>query len=116
MIRLDRTEDAAAIEEVRALFGELWDAGQVLTKAKLDAFGASHAGVIKQRQRAESVIEKAVGRVEPPNIRVGSEQKSKERMFLDRLQREVYEQYGQSFGEVRTTLEKTTCGFRILEI
>ena len=104
VIRLDRAEDAEAVEEVRALFAELWDAGRVLTTAKLDAFGASHAGVIKQRLEAESVIEKAVGRVEPPNVRVGSEQKSKERMFLDRLQREVYEQYGQSFDEVRSIL------------
>ena len=106
VIRLDRVEDTEAVEEVRSLFVELWDAGQVLTKTKLDAFGAAHSGVIKQRLKAESVIERAVGRVEPPNIRVGSEKKSKERMFLDRLQREVYEQYGRSFEEVRSILEE----------
>ena len=106
VIRLDRAEDAEAVEEVRALFVELWDAGRVLTPAKLNAFGASHARANRQKLEAERVIAKAVGRVEPPNIRVGSEEKTKERMFLDRLQREVYEQYGQSFDEVRATLEE----------
>ena len=106
VIRLDRAEDAEAVEEVRALFVELWDAARVLTSAKLEAFEASHAKVIGQRLQAEEAIEQAVGRVEPRNVRVGSGKKTKERMFLDRLQREVYEQYGQSFDEVRRTLDE----------
>ena len=106
VICLDREEDADAVEEVRALFVELWDAAHVLTTEKLDAFSASHAAVTRQVRDADSAIENAVGRAEPPNIRVGSNEKSRERMFLERLRREVYEQYRPAFEEVSAVLEE----------
>lgn len=106
VIRLDRETDEDSVEEVRALFVELWDAGQVLTAEKLNAFDASHAAASKEAHDSDSAIEKAVGRTEPPNIRVGSKDKSRERLFLDRLQREVYEQYRPAFNEVGDVLEE----------
>lgn len=105
VIRLDWEKDADSVDEVRALFFELWEAGQVLTAETLNAFAAQHAAASRDAYDATSAIEKAIGRAEPPNIRVGSEDKSRERLFLDRLQREIYEQYRPAFDEVRAVLE-----------
>ncbi|TPK85681.1 hypothetical protein FJ936_09080 [Mesorhizobium sp. B2-4-13] len=106
VICLDREEDADAIEEVRALFVELWEAGQVLTQPKLMAFASTVGDLLKRSPNDEQEIEGAVGRVEPPNINVTSLTKPKERVFLETLRREVYEQYRPAFVEVSEILEQ----------
>jgi hypothetical protein len=52
------------------------------------------------------LIEKAIGRAEPPNINVASRTKSRERIFLEELRRQVYEQYRPAFNEVTQLLEE----------
>ena len=104
VICLDRPEDADAVEEVRALFLELWDAGQVVTREKLASFSRTHRSLRKKMPNADAEIEKAVGRAEPPNVHERSRQRSTERIFLEGLRRQVYEQYRPAFNEVAAIL------------
>ncbi len=104
VICLDRPEDADAIEDIRALFVELWDAGQVLTKEKLESSAKAHDAARKRAADPDKDIENAVGKAEPPNINVQSHEKSKERLFLEGLRQLVYEQYRPAFNEVTAIL------------
>lgn len=114
VICLDRPDDADAIEDMRALFVELWDAGQVLTKEKLASFARAHAAARKNASDPDKDIETAVGKAEPPNINVQSHGKSKERLFLEGLRQLVYEQYRPAFNEVTAILVEH--GFRRPEL
>ena len=106
VICLDQPEDAEAVEDVRTLFLELWEAAQVVTEEKLDAFARTHKLMRQQTPDADAEIESAVTRSAPPNIDVQSRKKSKERIFLEGLRREVYEQYRPAFSEVTAILEE----------
>jgi len=110
VITLDREEDADALDEVRALFVELWDAGQVLTREKLDTFERTYNDLRRKSPNAEKEIEAALGQAQPRNINVASHEKSSERVFLEALRQEVYEQYRPAFSEVTAILEEH--GFR----
>lgn len=110
VITLDCEEDAEALEEIRALFVELWDAGQVLTQEKLDTFEKIHTELRRKTPNADKAIEDAVGQAQPHNINVVSWEKSSERVFLETLRQEVYEQYRPAFSEATAILEKH--GFR----
>jgi hypothetical protein len=111
---LDQADDLDAIEEVRSLFLELWESAPVLTPAVLSAFTAAWHANRPKGPDPDDAIEKAVGRAEPANIHVSSRTKSRERLFLDDLQRQVYEQYGPAFNEVGQLLANH--GFRRPEL
>lgn len=111
---LDQPEDSYAVEEIRALFLELWDSGNVLTEEVLEKFKLAWLASRRQRSDPDLDIEKAVGRVEPRNIDVGSRTTSRERIFLQDLRRQVYEQYRPAFREVTDVLEQY--GFRRSEL
>ena len=109
VINLDHEADADAIEEMRTLFVELWDSGQVLTDNVLDVFEMSYGAYKEQNRKTPDpgkVIEDEFGAAQPHNIDVGSHAKSKERVFLETLQREVNEQYLPHFGEVADILDQ----------
>lgn len=114
VICLDQPGDLDTIEEVRSLFLELWESAPVLTPAKLTAFSAAWHASRPRGPDPDAVIEAAVGRTEPPNIHVASRSKSRERVFLDDLQRQVYERYRPAFAEVSRLLEEH--GFRRPEL
>ncbi|MDJ0391638.1 phospholipase D family protein [Roseomonas sp. E05] len=113
-ICLDQPEDLEAIQEVRALFAELWDAAHVLTDEKLRTFELIYAEVRRAGPDPDTVIERAVGRAEPTNINVASRTRSRERLFLEDLRRQVYEQYRPAFDEVTHLLAPN--GFRRPEL
>ncbi len=106
VICLDQADDRETIEEIRALFLELWEAGQVLTREKLDKFASVCKAMRRQGPDPDSEIEKAVGKAEPPNINVASHEESRERIFMEGLRQEVYEQYRPAFNEVTAILEE----------
>ena len=114
VICLDQPGDSDAIEEIRALFLELWDSGNVLTDEVLAKFKKAWLESKRQRTDPDSDIENAIGRVQPRNIDVGSRTKSRERIFLQDLRRQVYEQYRPAFSEVTDVLEQY--GFRRPEL
>lgn len=114
VICLDQPEDQDTIEDIRALFLELWEAGQVLTREKLDKFASVHRETRRQGRDPDREIEEAVGKAEPPNINVASHEKSRERIFLEGLRQVVYEQYRPAFNEVTAILEER--GFRRPEL
>jgi phosphatidylserine/phosphatidylglycerophosphate/cardiolipin synthase-like enzyme len=66
-IRLDQAEDLDAIEELRAIFLELWDAALVLTSDKLKEFTIAYNAVKRPGPDPDAFIEDAVGKAEPPN-------------------------------------------------
>ena len=104
VICLDQPEDEDAIEEIKGLFLELWDAGHVLTSEVLETFRKAHADVKRKMPDPDREIENAVGKAVPPNINVKSQEKLKERVFLEDLRRQVYEQYRPAFEEVTSIL------------
>lgn len=114
VICLDQDNDLDAVEEVRALFLELWHSAQVLTKEKLQAFSDAYASTRSSAPAPDTIIEKAVGRAEPVNVRVESHTKNRERIFLEDLRQQVYEQYRPAFNEVTAILEER--GFRRPEL
>lgn len=101
---LDQSSDSDAIDELRALFVELWDAALVLTSDKLKEFAIVHASLKRPGPDADTVIENAVGKAEPVNINVTSGNRTSERNFLEELRRQVYEQYKPAFAEVTALL------------
>jgi hypothetical protein len=113
-ICLDQPEDFQAIEEVRALFLELWEQAKVMTPAIQEAFARAWRTGQPRGPGPDELIEEAVGRAEPRSITVGSEARSKERLFLDGLQRQIYEQYRPAFSEVSNVLSEN--GFRRPEL
>jgi hypothetical protein len=60
------------------------------------------------------MIEERVGVAAPRNIDVSSWKRTKERLFMDELQRQVVEQYQPAFREVTALLEEH--GFRRSEL
>lgn len=106
VICLDQDDDLDAVEEVRALFFELWDSAHVLTTEKLDKFSSAHAAARRKAPDPDAEIEKSVGRAEPTNINVESHTKTRERIFLEDLRQQVYEQYRPAFNEVTAILEE----------
>ena len=104
-IVLDRAEDFDTIEELKALFLELWDAAQVLTNEKLKSFVTVHQSLKRSGPEPDELIENAVGRAEPVTINVATWTKSSGRIFLEDLRRQVYEQYRPAFNEVTSVLE-----------
>jgi hypothetical protein len=114
IICLDETRDRDAVEEVRGVFLELWVSAQVLTPEKLNAFRQAYMSIERPPLNGDAVIENAVGRAEPVNIDVGSRTRTRERIFLEGLRREVYEQYRPAFSEVTRLLEEH--GFRRPEL
>ena len=106
VICLDQPEDAETIDEARALFHELWEAGRVLTNEKLDMFARAKKTLTEEPFDLDVTIEKAIGRAEPPNINVESRRTSSERMFLEGLRQQVYEEYRPAFNEVAAILEE----------
>ncbi len=110
VVCLDQPEDGDAVEEARHLFDELWGAGSVLTKETLDTFDRTHKWMYEKTPDWERELEKRIGSVEPPSIREGDGERSSEQKFLQRLRREVYEQYRPAFREVAAILNDG--GFR----
>lgn len=116
VVQLDHDENPDDFESVRELFAELWDSGKVLTPETLEQFEKVHQ---ERRRRspadnAEKEFESAFGQAQPTNIAVISREHSKERVFLETLRREVYEQYRPAFTEVSKILAEQ--GFRRPEL
>ena len=104
MICLDQPEDTDTVEELHTLFLELWNSAQVLTDEKLASFEQAHREARRKEPDPDSIIEKAVGRAEPANINVDSTKHSPERIFLEQLRGQVYEQYRPAFLAVKNIL------------
>jgi PLD-like domain len=105
-IRLDEPDDIDAIEELRELFFELWNSARVLTTETLKEFASAHKQFNNNGSTPDLRIEAAIGVAEPPNINVLSNRNTPERVFLEQLRRQVYEQYRPSFNEVTKLLEE----------
>ncbi|MBX3534563.1 MAG: phospholipase D family protein [Xanthobacteraceae bacterium] len=103
VITFDREEDRDTVEEVRALFAELWNDALVLTPDKLAVF-IQTLKELKAGPDPDAAIEKALGRAMPKNINVESRKTSRERLFLEGLRRQVYEEYRPAFSEVQGLL------------
>ena len=102
-VLLDDSEGSEAIEELRAVFAELWEYAPVLTDDALKRFTDAHKKFTVAD--VDELIGGVVGKAEPPNINVGSQKKTAERIFLESLRRQVYE-YRNAFNEVRRLLEE----------
>jgi hypothetical protein len=108
-ICVDQSDD---LDELRALFSELWESALVLTNEKLTSFAAMR----KSRSSMpdpDPWIEDAVGKAEPRNISAESEKGTAEGIFLEGLRRQVQE-YRVSFAEVTDILD--TNRFRRAEL
>ena len=105
VIMLDREFDTEVFEEVRTLFKELWETGQVLTGNVLDVFEKAHRDLLKEKFNSEEKIVTALKRVKSHNFNIDKHGKSKERVFVETLRREVDERYLPAFSEVKDILK-----------
>ena len=106
VICFDQPEDTADVDDILALFFELWESSRVLTTEVLRSFTAAREKHRRIGPDPDLAIEGAIGRVEPPNIAVASRKKSTKRIFEEELRRQVHEQYGPAFAEVSGILER----------
>ena len=113
VIVLDRPENAAAVEELRGLFAGLWEAAHVLSDEKLETFAEMRRSLPRPFPDPDREIEKALGKAEPPNVRVASRKRSRKHIFLETLRRRV-QQYRPAFNEVTDILQGH--GFRREEL
>lgn len=114
VICLDQPGDITAVEEIRALFQELWSSASVVTDDTVQRFTRAHAGLRRGASDPDVEIERAVGRAEPLNAAVESRTQTRQRLFLRDLQRQVYEEYRPAFREVTELLRRH--GFRRPEL
>ena len=105
VVCLDRPEDAQAVDELRALFAELWDAGSVLTPEVIESFAEVHRNLLTSADDLDERVEQAVGKAEPPNVDIESRRRPKRRLFVEGLRRDVHEQYRPAFNEVADILD-----------
>ncbi|MCY4305081.1 MAG: phospholipase D family protein [Aestuariivita sp.] len=105
VIQLDRNDDAEAVDDLRALFVELWEAGLTLTPEKLDDFEKTSDELRRFMPNSEQTIEAVLGQAQPHNINVASHTRSREWNFLKSLRRELYEEYYPAFREVQVILD-----------
>jgi len=98
-IRVDSEDE---LDEIRALFSELWEDAQVLTEEKLAKFETAWSGK-RGAMDPDPRIENAVGQAEPQNSSVASRKRSTETTFLETLRRHTYE-YSTAFREIDTVL------------
>lgn len=110
VVVFDRPEDSDTVDEVRALFLELWESGRVLTTEILELFERTWKSIKPVAPDPDTVIENAIGQAEPPNIAVDSRSKTRERVFLEDLRRRVYEEYRPAFSEVTELLVRHKIG------
>jgi hypothetical protein len=101
MIWVDQPDD---LDELRALFNELWTSALVLTTEKLKSFTEKYESLKGARRDLDTYIEDAVGKAEPANINVESRKVSAEGIFVESLRRQV-QQYRAAFTEVSKVLE-----------
>ena len=103
IIHFDAKADQEAIQEMRTIFAELWNDALILTPEKLKIFAATLRD-IKSGPDPDAIIEKAIGRAAPRNINVDSRKIDRERLFLEGLRQQVYEEYLPAFLEVQKIL------------
>jgi hypothetical protein len=104
-IRLDAE---AELDELRALFSELWEDASELTSEKLTSFTKAWTGR-RGAQDPDPFIEGAVGKAEPQNGAVTSRKRSGESLFLESLRRQISE-YGAAYREINDVLTASNVG------
>lgn len=97
-------DDPDDLNELRALFNELWESALVLTTEKLKSFAEKYK-TLPRTADPNPWIEDAVGKAEPTNINVASAKRSQEAIFLEALRRQVHG-YRVAFTEVADVLDE----------
>lgn len=106
VVRLNASTETERIEDLKALFADLWESAQALSEYTLNAFRDA-ISALGNTPSAEELVEKAVELVEPRSVRVESQKKkSQRRIYEEQLRRDVYGQYRPAFSEVRDLLEQ----------
>ena len=105
-ISLGQENDNDAIDELKALFSELWQYAEELTPDKLALFDAKHRELKRPGLDPDALIAAVVGNAEPPNINVTSTKKTSPQIFLKQLQHLVYSQYRPAFNKVTDLLQE----------
>jgi hypothetical protein len=104
-IRLNAETDADRLEEVRAIFFDLWGAAEALTTPISSKFRSARS-TAPSIPDLDALVEKAVGRVEPPTINASGQLKSARRIYEMELRRQLNEQYRPAFAEVQRILSE----------
>jgi len=113
-VLFDRIEDLDTIEEVRAVFEDLWRAGVSVSDGVVVEYERVWFATRQPGPTRDDLIADAMGRASPETILVGSGTKTRERIFIESLRRQVWEQYRPAFTEVSDVL--TSAGFRRPEL
>lgn len=103
-IQLDQPHDHDRITAVQLLFARLWEDAQILTPAVM----AKHKELWEQARKLksrESIFEEGMTEVSPSNVDVSSTVKKPQLLFVQDMQRLIYDEYLPAFNEVTAFLE-----------
>ena len=109
VIKLDREEDSDAIEEVIALFDELWESGTELDTDKLDEFEEGYKELRRLKdaaRKARETFESTFGRVCPDDAVESKNENPYVDAHLKDLWRLVYNEYHPAFHSVMSILDE----------
>jgi hypothetical protein len=98
-------DDIDEVDELKAIFSELWESAQTLTPEKLKLFTSKREMYKNATDNFNQLIEAAVGKAEPPTLRIESRKKTAKSKYLEALSRDI-EQYRAAFNEVKSLLEE----------
>ena len=101
-VLFNEADDLERIEELRALFAELWDSAPVLTTERLKSF--TDASERFRLTSADALIGAAVGKAEPPSLKIVTTKNKAKRVFLEDLRQKVSD-YRAAFFEVEHLLD-----------
>lgn len=92
------------IDDLRALFSELWEAAAPVTPTIIDQFEHIWKQSRQTLEDVDAIFKDKLERVQPVNIDVNSSKVSNKQSFLSGLRKSVYEEYKPAFSEVKTIL------------
>jgi len=104
-ILLNEADHLEEVNDIRALFMELWDHADVLTDSILSVYQAGYNRIFFKQKELNQEIRDNVGITEPNTVLHGSEKRSREKLFIQKLRRQVHEQFRPAFNEVAHILE-----------
>jgi hypothetical protein len=101
---LSEPEDENAVDEARVIFRILWDNARSLSQGTLREFEQAWLAARRTGPDPDATIAIAVGKVEPPSVNVDSRKAVGVQVALERLRRQIQEEYKPAFEEVGAIL------------
>lgn len=98
VLLLDQPGDEERIRELQIFFAQVWDSAEVLTRQVFNQFRDAWNTAARKGNPDEPFL--VLREVSPPTVLAGSGRKAAHQIYLDGLQKLIYEKYRPAFDEV----------------